>query len=286
MTAASGSDPDGYVLEEDELPAVGQGWGANRVSGREFMFAKSGGIMKRNKVSKLQMRRLAAGVTIALLTGTCQVMADQSTNPISESEVFTADRLAQVVNKNNMPKERFKSVAAGILGYTHDKASIKTINIDMAGHDLTLDLTKVADLGADYSAYGIKANNKTTIVVDSNKTNPGKNGTITIKAKTLWSPSGDSGSKYTAAHGIAVGNFSQRFNKKVSEDLVKTTINADVVIEELRGGSIKTTGISSMDCSDLAINGRFTIKPGAISLMQWNRGDQSKTYGIYMSWKQ
>ena len=90
MTAASGSDPDGYVLEEDELPAVGQGWGANRVSGREFMFAKSGGIMKRNKVSKLQMRRLAAGVTIALLTGTCQVMADQSTNPISESEVFTA----------------------------------------------------------------------------------------------------------------------------------------------------------------------------------------------------
>lgn len=120
--------------------------------------------MKRNKVSKLQMRRLAAGVTIALLAGTCQVMADQSTNPISESEVFTADRLAQVVNKNNMPKERFKSVAAGILGYTHDKASIKTINIDMAGHDLTLDLTKVADLGTDYSAYGIKANNKTTIV--------------------------------------------------------------------------------------------------------------------------
>lgn len=112
--------------------------------------------MKRNKVSKLQMRRLAAGVTIALLTGTCQVMADQSTNPISESEVFTADRLAQVVNKNNMPKERFKSVAAGILGYTHDKASIKTINIDMAGHDLTLDLTKVADLGTDYSAYGIR----------------------------------------------------------------------------------------------------------------------------------
>lgn len=55
--------------------------------------------MKRNKVSKLQMRRLAAGVTIALLAGTCQVMADQSTNPISESEVFTADRLAQVVNK-------------------------------------------------------------------------------------------------------------------------------------------------------------------------------------------
>lgn len=54
--------------------------------------------MKRNKVSKLQMRRLAAGVTIALLAGTCQVMADQSTNPISESEVFTADRLAQVVN--------------------------------------------------------------------------------------------------------------------------------------------------------------------------------------------
>lgn len=108
MTAASGSDPDGYVLEEDELPAVGQGWGANRVSGREFMFEKSGGIMKRNKVSKLQMKRLAAGVTIALLAGTCQVMADQSTNPISESEVFTTDRLAQVVNKNNMPKERFK----------------------------------------------------------------------------------------------------------------------------------------------------------------------------------
>lgn len=44
--------------------------------------------MKRNKVSKLQMRRLAAGVTIALLAGTCQVMADQSTNPISESEVL------------------------------------------------------------------------------------------------------------------------------------------------------------------------------------------------------
>lgn len=62
---------------------------------------------------------------------------------------------------------------------------------------------------------------------------------------------------------------------------MKTTINADVVIEELRGGSIKTTGISSMDCSDLAINGRFTIKPGAISLMQWNRGDRSK-HGIYM----
>lgn len=55
--------------------------------------------MKRNKVSKLQMRRLAAGITIALLAGTWPVMAEQSTNPISESEVFTADRLAQVVNK-------------------------------------------------------------------------------------------------------------------------------------------------------------------------------------------
>ena len=31
MTAVSGSDPDGYVLEEDELPAIGQGRDANRV---------------------------------------------------------------------------------------------------------------------------------------------------------------------------------------------------------------------------------------------------------------
>lgn len=38
--------------------------------------------MKRNKVSKLQMRRLAAGITIALLAGTWPVMAEQSTNPI------------------------------------------------------------------------------------------------------------------------------------------------------------------------------------------------------------
>lgn len=29
MTAASGSDPDGYVLEEDELPAIRQGRDAN-----------------------------------------------------------------------------------------------------------------------------------------------------------------------------------------------------------------------------------------------------------------
>ena len=231
---------------------------------------------------KKQMRRLSLGVTAFLLFGSMQVMADQSTNPISESEVFTADRLAQVTGKDNMPKERFKSVAAGLLGYTHDKDSIKTINIDMAGHNLTLDLTKVADLGTDFSAYGIRSNNKTTILIDSNKTNPGKNGTITIKAKTLWSPAGDSGSKYTSAHGIAVGNHGQRFNKKVKDDLVKTTINADVMIEELRGGSTRTTGISSLDCSDLSINGKFTIKPGAISLMQWNRGKDSKTYGIYM----
>ena len=232
------------------------------------------------------MRRLSLGVTAFLLFGSMQVMADQSTNPISESEVFTADRLAQVVDKSNMPKEGSefnpKPVGVGILGYTHSKDSIKTINIDMAGHNLTLDLTKVADLGTDFSAYGIKSNNKTTILIDSNKTNPGKNGTITIKAKSLWSPAGDSGSKYTSAHGIAVGNHGQRFNKKVKDDLVKTTINADVMIEELRGGSTRTTGISSLDCSDLAINGKFTIKPGAISLMQWNRGDQSKTYGIYM----
>ncbi|MDU7053543.1 MAG: hypothetical protein E6330_06430, partial [Dialister sp.] len=235
---------------------------------------------------KKQMRRLSLGVTAFLLFGSMQVMADQSTNPISESEVFTADRLAQVTGKDNMPKEGSeyspRVVAAGLLGYTHSKDSIKTINIDMAGHNLTLDLTKVADLGADFSAYGIRSNNKTTILIDSNKTNPGKNGTITIKAKTLWSPAGDSGSKYTSAHGIAVGNHGQRFNKKVKDDLVKTTINADVMIEELRGGSTRTTGISSLDCSDLAINGKFTIKPGAISLMQWNRGDQSKTYGIYM----
>ena len=235
---------------------------------------------------KKQMRRLSLGVTAFLLFGSMQVMADQSTNPISESEVFTADRLAQVTGKDNMPKEGSeyspKVVAAGLLGYTHDKNSIKTINIDMAGHNLTLDLTKVADLGTDFSAYGIRSNNKTTILIDSNKTNPGKNGTITIKAKTLWSPAGDSGSKYTSAHGIAVGNHGQRFNKKVKDDLVKTTINADVMIEELRGGSTRTTGISSLDCSDLSINGKFTIKPGAISLMQWNRGEQSKTYGIYM----
>lgn len=159
--------------------------------------------MKRNKVSKLQMRRLAAGITIALLAGTWPVMAEQSTNPISESEVFTADRLAQVVNKNNMPKERFKSVAAGILGYTYDKASIKTINIDMAGHDLTLDLTKVADLGTDYSAYGIKANNKTTIVVDSNKTNPGKTVRLPSKRKRCGRP------QETAAASILLHMVSQ-----------------------------------------------------------------------------
>jgi hypothetical protein len=40
MTAVSGLDPDGYVLEEDELPAIGQGRDANRVSGGEFMFEK------------------------------------------------------------------------------------------------------------------------------------------------------------------------------------------------------------------------------------------------------
>ena len=33
MTAVSGSDPDGYVLEEDELPAIRQGRDADRVSG-------------------------------------------------------------------------------------------------------------------------------------------------------------------------------------------------------------------------------------------------------------
>lgn len=159
--------------------------------------------MKRNKVSKLQMRRLAAGITIALLAGTWPVMAEQSTNPISESEVFTADRLAQVVNKNNMPKEGLKSVAAGILGYTYDKASIKTINIDMAGHDLTLDLTKVADLGTDYSAYGIKANNKTTIVVDSNKTNPGKTVRLPSKRKRCGRP------QETAAASILLHMVSQ-----------------------------------------------------------------------------
>ena len=167
------------------------------------------------------MRRLSLGVTAFLLFGSMQVMANQSTNPISESEVFTADRLAQVTGKDNMPEEGSRSVAAGLLGYTHSNDSIKTINIDMAGHNLTLDLTKVADLGSDFSAYGIRSNNKTTILIDSNKTNPGKNGTITIKAKTLWSPAGDSGSKYTSAHGIAVGNHGGRFNKKSKRRLSK-----------------------------------------------------------------
>lgn len=33
MAAISASNPDGYVLEEDELPAIRQGWDADRVSG-------------------------------------------------------------------------------------------------------------------------------------------------------------------------------------------------------------------------------------------------------------
>ena len=64
---------------------------------------------------KKQMRRLSLGVTAFLLFGSMQVMADQSTNPISESEVFTADRLAQVTGKDNMPKEGSEYSLPGLL---------------------------------------------------------------------------------------------------------------------------------------------------------------------------
>ena len=40
---------------------------------------------------------------------------------------------------------------------------------------------------SEYEIIYVEKGEGDCLVVDSNKTNPGKNGTITIKAKTLWS---------------------------------------------------------------------------------------------------
>ena len=73
--------------------------------------------MKRNKVSKLQMRRLAAGVTIALLAGSSPGEAGKTTKPLPGKGEFYSQPPAQECFKNKITIKKNKTPPRRDLNY-------------------------------------------------------------------------------------------------------------------------------------------------------------------------
>ena len=163
-----------------------------------------------------RMRRLAFGITAALLAGSWQVpvwAADQK--PIKEDMTLTEDTTVKA-NKTTFTG----NTSAGV-GAVYANGALA---LDMAGHDLGLDIRDLKSY--ENRASGLQIRSGSTLTIDSDKNNPSAgNRLITINAKGGWN---DSQQKGGAVSGI-------RFDEYAKKPM-RADINADVRINELWAG--------------------------------------------------
>ena len=170
-----------------------------------------------------RMRRLAFGITAALLAGSWQVpvwAADQK--PIKEDMTLTEDTTVKA-NKTTFTG----NTSAGV-GAVYANGALA---LDMAGHDLGLDIRDLKSY--ENRASGLQIRSGSTLTIDSDKNNPSAgNRLITINAKGGWN---DSQQKGGAVSGI-------RFDEYAKKPM-RADINADVRINELWAGQEAARGI-------------------------------------------
>ena len=216
-----------------------------------------------------RMRRLAFGITAALLAGSWQVpvwAADQK--PIKEDMTLTEDTTVKV-NKTTFTG----NTSAGV-GAVYANGALA---LDMAGHDLGLDIRDLKSY--ENRASGLQIRSGSTLTIDSDKNNPSAgNRLITINAKGGWN---DSQQKGGAVSGI-------RFDEYAKKPM-RADINADVRINELWAGQEAARGIWAPGKVTLNLNGSLAIQPGAVYHNWTERGlgnpKAPSTYGIHVSGK-
>jgi len=216
-----------------------------------------------------RMRRLAFGITAALLAGSWQVpvwAADQK--PIKEDMTLTEDTTVKA-NKTTFTG----NTSAGV-GAVYANGALA---LDMAGHDLGLDIRDLKSY--ENRASGLQIRSGSTLTIDSDKNNPSAgNRLITINAKGGWN---DSQQKGGAVSGI-------RFDEYAKKPM-RADINADVRINELWAGQEAARGIWAPGKVTLNLNGSLAIQPGAVYHNWTERGlgnpKAPSTYGIHVSGK-
>ena len=222
-----------------------------------------------NMKKTARMRRLAFGITAALLAGSWQVpvwAADQK--PIKEDMTLTEDTTVKA-NKTTFTG----NTSAGV-GAVYANGALA---IDMAGHDLGLDIRDLKSY--ENRASGLQIRSGSTLTIDSDKNNPSAgNRLITINAKGGWN---DSQQKGGAVSGI-------RFDEYAKKPM-RADINADVRINELWAGQEAARGIWAPGKVTLNLNGSLAIQPGAVYHNWTERGlgnpKAPSTYGIHVSGK-
>ena len=222
-----------------------------------------------NMKKTARMRRLAFGITAALLAGSWQVpvwAADQK--PIKEDMTLAEDTTVKA-NKTTFTG----NTSAGV-GAVYANGALA---LDMAGHDLGLDIRDLKSY--ENRASGLQIRSGSTLTIDSDKNNPSAgNRLITINAKGGWN---DSQQKGGAVSGI-------RFDEYAKKPM-RADINADVRINELWAGQEAARGIWAPGKVTLNLNGSLAIQPGAVYHNWTERGlgnpKAPSTYGIHVSGK-
>ncbi|WP_313993420.1 autotransporter outer membrane beta-barrel domain-containing protein [uncultured Selenomonas sp.] len=216
-----------------------------------------------------RMRKLAFGITAALLAGAWQAPAwAAEQGPIKEDLALTEDT---TVTTN---KDTFKGNTSAGFGAVYANGSLA---LDMAGHNLTLDIRNLKSY--ENRASGLQIRNGSTLTIDSNRSNPSAgNGRITIKAHGGWN---DSQKKGGAVSGI-------RFDEYAKKPM-RADINADVHIDELWGGTEYVRGVWAPGNATLNLNGTLSMRSGAVHHEWTERGEGDptapSTYGIHVSGK-
>ena len=208
-------------------------------------------------------RRLALGIAAALLAGAWQVPAwAADRGPIREDTTLTEDTQVKATKSN-------LGLASGAV------QADGTRTIDMAGHNLGLDIRDLKK--PDNRGSGIYIRSKASLTIDSDRNNPSaSNRLITIAAHGEWQGAGRKGG---ATSGIRFDEYAR--------GPMRSTINADVEIKELWAGKEEVRGIWAPGQATLNLNGTFTIKPDANLYHYWTEfglGPQSSPniYGIHV----
>ena len=222
---------------------------------------------KTNMKKTARMRRLALGISAALLAGSWQAPAwAAEQGPIKEDMTLTADTTVKA-NKDTFTG----NISAGV-GAVYANG---TLALDMAGHDLGLDIRDLKSY--QNRASGLQIRSGSSLTIDSDKQNPSAdNRRITINAKGGWN---DSQQKGGAVSGI-------RFDEYAKKPM-RADINADVNIKELWAGQEAARGIWAPGKVTLKLNGTLAIQPDSV-YHYWTEqglGNQKSpsTYGIHVS---
>lgn len=206
---------------------------------------------------RVRLKQLTLGVAAALLAGSWQVPAwAAEAGPIRDAD--------KKLTENTTIKADGNNGSAIVMG--------KKKKVDLAGHDLDLQVEGLSDAGI--KASGIYLGKKGGLTLFGNENAPDSRGVLNISVVGSIDEPGKSGAEVSGIHINSEGYGA------------KADIRTDVTIKKLHGGKAPVRGIWASSSAKLDIGGTFKIEPGAISHYGLENGwvDKKKvhTFGIHL----